>query len=1138
MDLIEISRQTAQQLHSDAIAAGKDPCEPYTFARVEAERRGIVVEKVPAGDVRLHGSRALYDPDALLILHEDSGNDFTDAFLVAHEIGHVEFGGGKEFSSSANPDPLRSSETSPVGVDRVVDYSRHERREVQMDLFAREFLLPRSWMRRLHLNDQLTASEIAATCKAPVPVIAQQLFDSLLLPEAVIVPEEPKIERPPNDDQRKAITHRGKPYLLEAGPGTGKTQTLVARVSDLLSSGVSPSSILVLTFSNKAAGELSERIAKDHPEAANGMWIGTFHAFGLDIIKRFHDQLSLPAEPRLLDRTDAIDFLENEYPRLELTHFKDLWDPARPLNLVLNAISRSSDEVVDSAQYRNLAETMLQTAETPEDTIAAERCLEIATVFAAYERIKLQNGCVDFGDLVSMPVRLCEFFPKVREHLSALYEHVLVDEFQDVNRSSIRLLKALTKDGENLWAVGDAKQSIYRFRGASSYNMRRFGSEDFAGGERGRLTINYRSVSEIRDCFLQFASTMIVAEGSDVSLEANRGDSGHKPECWAVGSDDQEIAALSEGIEELRSAGHSYSNQAVLCSGNDRLARIGKGLEQLDIPVLYLGSLFEREEVKDLLSLLSLIVDRRAMGLLRLATVSNFEVDLSDVAAVLSYLKDNELEPLQWKDNLAAIDDISSSGSSGLIRIAALVEDFGTTADPWTVLCTVLLDRTRILADLATADDIRSQAKGIAIWQFMNFLRSQRAGKGLPIIRTLERIRRLVLHADERDLRQLPACAQSIDAVRLMTMHGSKGLEFEGVHIPGLTSATLPRSPGQCLARTILPPDGLIEGAGGSSVQASAEAVMEEQECLFFVALSRARDRLILYHPTTTASGKTRKRSPYVDRLNGVVSPRYVVPEAELPEADDQRPLPITIDGDFAFSDHQLALYERCPRRFLYTHILDIGGRRTESAFMKLHVVVQKVVDIVTANPDEPHALAEVEGHLAVAWEEHGPTDHGYSAEYKGIAFQLLGYFLDSTSDMEKLPAPQLRLPVAGGEIVITPDQVLSDGDGNIHMRRVRTGHKSSKDEDNLAAAAFHIAAAAHAPGCTVQLVYLSDGAITPVKMTQRVQKNRTNSIAQMLTAVGQGHFPLNQSVTCPRCPAFFVCGSVPDGPLVKKISE
>ncbi|MEX2170732.1 MAG: UvrD-helicase domain-containing protein [Pirellulales bacterium] len=1137
IDPVEVSRQAAERLHSAAVSSGCDPWNGYDFACAEATRRNLAVEKVPLGDVRLHGGRALYDPDALLILHEDAGDSFTNAFLVAHEIGHVECGGQNEFSTTATPDPMRSVEASPVGLDRVVDYSRRERREVQMDLFAREFLLPRSWLRRLHVEEGLSASEISARCRAPHAVIAQQLLDALLLPPVSLSSPPHVAPKPFNQEQNKAITHRGKPYLLEAGPGTGKTQTLVGRITDLISAGTDPNKILVLTFSNKAAGELSERIAHSHPQAATAMWIGTFHAFGLDLIRRFHDRLGLPTEPRLLDRSEAIELLENEYPRLNLVHFKNLWDPSQPLGTVLDAISRANDEVVDAAHYQQLAEAMLRSASSDEQKVAAERSLEVAKVFASYEQIKLKNGYVDFGDLVAGPVRLCETYADVQEHLSARYEHVLVDEFQDVNRSSIRLLTALTRSGENLWVVGDAKQSIYRFRGASSFNMARFGIDDFAGGERGRLTVNYRSTSEVCDTFLTFATGMNVVAGADVSLQAERGSTGYIPECRSADTDQQEVAAVAESIEEMRHAGYSYRDQAILCSGNDRLVRFAEGIEQLGIPVLYLGNLFERSEIKDLLCLLSLMVDRRAMGLLRIAAMPHYTVSLADISCVLTHLKDNDSAPLQWVTDAGSIHGLSNDGGEGLRRIGKLLLTSDISENPWTLLSQVLFDRSRLAADIATSADIRARSQGVAIWQFMNFLRNQPPGSGLPIVRVLERIRRLVLHSDERDLRQLPAAAQGIDAVRLMTMHGSKGLEFPVVHIPGLTSASMPRSPNAALARGIAPPDGLIAGASGSGIDATKQALVEEQECLFFVALSRARDRLFLYHPTITANGRSRPRSPFIGRLGATIRSQDIVPSLTLPPVDGELPVPIKIVGAFAFSDYQLALYERCPRRFLYTHVLEVGGRRTESAFMKLHVAVQHVVDGLSQQLDTQPSLAEIEIQLANEWDSHGPADHGYSDEYKRIAWQLIRFFIDSSSGSKRLPAPQLRLPVAGGEIVVTPDQVLTDDTGNVRMRRVRTGHKKSNDDDSLAAAAFHIAASAHSPGCTVELVFLSDGAITPIEMTSRVLGNRKNSIAQMGAGVKDGHFPLKEGPTCPRCPAYYVCPSLPPGPLNKNFS-
>ena len=160
-----------------------------------------------------------------------------------------------------------------------------------MDLFARELLLPRTVARALHLDQGLPASEIAAKLGAPIEVVAQQLFDALLLPAVPAVAAATHVEQPLNPLQAEAAAHRGQAYLLEAGPGTGKTQTLIARVEGLLEEGVDPRRILLLTFSNKAAGEMAERIARKRPEAAAAMWIGTFHAFGLDIIRRFHAEL-------------------------------------------------------------------------------------------------------------------------------------------------------------------------------------------------------------------------------------------------------------------------------------------------------------------------------------------------------------------------------------------------------------------------------------------------------------------------------------------------------------------------------------------------------------------------------------------------------------------------------------------------------------------------------------------------------------------------------------------------------------------------------------------------------------------------------------------------------------------------------
>ena len=397
MDAVELARQTAAELHAQAIARGLNPWQPYEFARAEADRRGIDVESIAPGAPLLNGGRATFSPKDQLILHENVGTPFQQAFLVVHEIGHAELGDDPEAEPAQEIDPARSAEPSPTGMDRVVDYGRRQRREVQMDLFAREFLLPRSVARKLHLEDNLSASDIARRLGAPFSVVAQQLLDALLLPPISLQAKPEAADRPINPLQADAAGHRGEAYLLEAGPGTGKTQTLTARVEGLLAEGVDPRRILVLTFSNKAAGEMAERIACKRKDAAAAMWIGTFHAFGLDLIRRFHTEVGLPKDPSMMDRTEAVELLEREFPRLGLVHYRDLYDPTQKIADILAAISRAKDEVVDPDKYAQLSERMRQRATSEEQTKAAERALEVARV---YNELR-QKYCYPGGDFKS-----------------------------------------------------------------------------------------------------------------------------------------------------------------------------------------------------------------------------------------------------------------------------------------------------------------------------------------------------------------------------------------------------------------------------------------------------------------------------------------------------------------------------------------------------------------------------------------------------------------------------------------------------------------------------------------------------------------------------------------------------------------
>lgn len=1133
MDAVEIGRKAAEVLHVNAVAAGHDPWKPLAFALAEVKRRNLDAEATKKGAAILNGGRAAFIRDEGLILYEDVGTEFEKAFLVAHEIGHIELGDDVEDAKDTTPyniDPARPAEASPVGMDRVVDYGRRQRREVQMDLFAREFLLPRSVARTLHLDGGMTASDIAGKLGAPFDVVAQQLLDALLLP-AIFPSVDAAKERELNDLQKTAAGHRGGAYLLEAGPGTGKTQTLIARLKGLLTDGADPRRILVLTFSNKAAGEIAERIARVDSAAAAAMWTGTFHAFGLDLLHRFHSepQLRLPAAPRMLDRTESVELLENEFPRLGLKHYRNIYDPTDVIADILSAISRAKDEVVGVEAYQRLAESMLAVASSDEDKIAAEKALEIAKVYEAYERLKRHAQAIDFGDLVYLPVQLLEGNDAARAMLRGSYDHVLVDEYQDVNRSSVRLLSALCGDGRNLWVVGDAKQSIYRFRGASSFNMDRFGIDDFPGGERGRLKTNYRSVDEVVTAFSNFAVDMAVG-GATSGLQSDRGKGGHAPELRRVDQGDDQVVAIADAIEEMRASGYSYRDQAVLCTGNEKLSEFGQKLERLNVPVLFLGSLFERPEVKDLLALVSLLVDRRAMGLLRTACLDEFKMSLSDVAAVLDHLKNSAPDTGSWRSDGDAIGGLSPEGRTALNKLAGVLAGFGEDAMPWAVMATVLLDQTRIAANLAQSTKTADRTRGIAIWQLLNFVRVQPAGMGLPISRLLNRVRRLVRLGDDRDLRQLPAAAQSIDAVRLMTIHGAKGLEFYVVHLPGMNVNTLPRA---AKTPSCVPPVGMIEGAEGSATELHKREHEKEQECLFYVAISRAKDRLCMYAATRNAAGSNRSLSKFINRLGTAVAINNTVPRQPAPAAAEDTAIELIVDGGLRFGGHEISLYQSCERRFFYTYILQVGGKRTPTPFMLMHDAVRAVYQAVVQSDEVTTEV--VDDRLRQAFASSGLAEHGYVGDYLALAKGMVDYFALIRKGHTAEPPVGLSLTFGDEQIVIIPDDVLVGPDGHRTIRRIRTGHKKANDLKEIGAATFLMAARQAFPDASVEFVYLSDRSVHPVIFTPKQLADGSAKLAASFEGVRAGIFRATPSTrVCPACPAFFVCGPTPFGALQK----
>ena len=796
---------------------------------------------LPAGDALLDGGEAVLDLDMQVIWFSGNVSSGLALFYQAHEYAHLWLHPDHANRAEFDIDPEAIEEPLPVGMNRVEGYGPEELREREANVFAREFLLPTYILREQFEADGIGASDFADRLGLPEGMVLHQMARALLTPD---LPERYKPpsgtnERMLDPSQEQAAQAARGPLLLEAGPGTGKTRTLVGRIVFLLRQGVPPSAILALTFSNRAAEEMRARVAATDPEAAPHIWIGTFHAFGLELLRKYGTRIGIPPRVSVLDTSDSIALLERMLPELDLEHYQNLYDPAFYLRDIMAAISRAKDELVGPEDYAELAERMRNEATTPEGIEKAERAAEVARVYAAYQKAPERENLLDFGDLIVKAVMLLRTHDDVRTTLRSTYRHVLVDEYQDVNRASGLLLREVAGAGAGLWVVGDTRQAIYRFRGAAPSNMQRFG-DDFPGAKVKTLQYNYRSQPAIMDVFAGLAHTMHAGRSGApfIPWEPKRSNSSGRVSIEVADDLAAEADGLAKEIEHLVTAGIPYSEQAILCRTHTYLSRIGAELERAGVPVLYLGNLFERPEVRDMLSLLALASGPDGQGLVRVARFPEYEIPLSDVLALLELARDRDVP---FPTALRLAEEAETISTHGKERLALLRTHLSGLhyVSPWTLLAQYLFERSQYLDPHLADRSVVGQQRMLALYQLLQFAHEQRpAAPGEQAdakLRLLLYIRRLEIHGDERQLRQLPSWAGDIEAVRLLRVHASKGLEFRAVYLPALGRGIFPASR---QSQPCPPPEGMVASANDDHEH--------EEECLFLVGLSRARDVLCL----------------------------------------------------------------------------------------------------------------------------------------------------------------------------------------------------------------------------------------------------------------------------------------------------
>ncbi|EIM72744.1 UvrD/REP helicase [Nitratireductor aquibiodomus RA22] len=1123
MEGFDTVRAVARRAHDDAAMKANGERSASKLLEGATRLTGIPRQGVQDGDPVLCGAEAILDPQTPAIFYKQSVPEEKAAFYQAHEFGHHFLDNASGACSAADIDDIMPEERMPLGVQRVEGYGPRERRECQANVFAREFLLPCSEARRLFIAERLPATSIAEQRGLPLGLVYQQLAQALFVPEFEAAPVQTHKAPALDNSQRVAAEAMDAPHLVEAGPGTGKTRTLIARIDWLLhKKEVPPENILALTFSNKAAEEMRERVALSAPDAAPAIWAGTFHAFGLEVLRKYGHLLGLDPNVQPVDPSDALLLLEERLPELPLDHYLKLYDPALALRDVLSAISRAKDELIGPAQYRGFGEAMLNEAGHDADAReAAQKVIEVADIYAVYEQILQDAGVVDFADLILKPIKLLEEHPEVGPALRGQYPHILVDEYQDVNRASSVLLQLLAAGSKELWVVGDARQSIYRFRGASPANIRNF-ERDFPGGKRLSLDVNYRSQDPVVRFVEAFAPKMKASVGGlPGKWTAHRGHQGGEI-CMEIAVDlPAEATGLAAEIEKRRKDGVPYRDQAILCRSHTNLARFAGQLEARGIPVLYLGDLFERPEIRDMLALLSFTCEPERGGLLRIASFPEYSLPLDDVREVLSFAKEKRIYPLDAISRLSEIAGLSSQGRAGLGKLADHLSFVTPGTTPGALLAEYLFVRSGYLDSVLADESVSGQQQRLALFQLLQFaIEHKGVGGGGLRNQLLQWIRRLEIFGEERQMRQMPSAAAGIDAVRLLTVHASKGLEFSVVYLPGLGTSMFPVNPQY---NPCPPPPSMLSDDPKASHA-------EEEECLFFVAASRARDTLHLsraerYGANRNASSLLTAMAAHLPRQpdgpprwrdggdigeKGIESHVHLAPELDSHRAED------------------LDQYLRCPRAYLYQRVLALSGARDDNAYVEFHRAVYSVLRwMSTQEAGREIGREEAFGMLETAWEEIGPSKHPYAAVYREAADGIIGRAITRRSSGAEILDADWQLVRPNGRIRVRPDHVENGPEKPI-VRRLRTGKPPKKVDDDLYAL-YHAAAAQELGEAKVEALFLTTDEVVPVPMSEKVIGNRLQKYDNAIAGIRSGHFPASPDErTCPRCPQYFICPGVP----------
>lgn len=643
-----------------------------------------------------------------------------------------------------------------------------------------------------------------------------------------------------NPAQLEAVRYEQGPTLIVAGAGTGKTKTLTTKIAKLIADGYNPRRILAVTFTNKAAQEMRERVEALMPGMGRSVWIHTFHSLGVRLLRQHAEKMGLTKDFAIYDDSE-----QKKVVSLILQQM-GVKEPKKEVNQIISLISRAKDDMIS-------ADVFMESA----TATGLDFRVRVAEVYQRYEKKLKEAGALDFGDLLVKTAELLQKNDDVREYYQDFFQYVLVDEYQDTNHTQYMITRMLAEKHRRLCVVGDPDQSIYSWRGANIRNILEF-EKDFKDAKIVTLEQNYRSTKVILD-----ASNLLITKNKkrkEKSLFTDK-TSGEDIQLRETMTEGQEAVWVSQNIKYLvDEEGLSLNEIAVFYRTNAQSRNFEDTFRRYQIPYRLIGTVrfYDRKEIKDIMCYARILVNSNDnVSLLRIMNTPRRGLGNTAQEKLLEYADANGISLYEAMRSAAYVDGLTPMARRGALELIKMFEGF--KADMFSILPSELI--MKILTNsgyLKSIDDeIEKDPEALSRKQNLEELvnavkeyeeRCEREGKEPALSDFLQEVS-LLTGADD---------SQAVEggAVTLMTVHLAKGLEFNAVFVTGLEEGLFP-------------------------INKESEDELEEERRLCYVAMTRARDRLYMsYSANRRIFGKTDS-----DRLPS----RFLFESGLLDEAEHER---------------------------------------------------------------------------------------------------------------------------------------------------------------------------------------------------------------------------------------------------------